>query len=147
MLMELGISYPIALAFAVASLVLSSLGMAQVQGGKKPMPVPSEDPIANIICVSGEFAGAKFPIYGDDEVIVGRDPSLSNIVLAGAPKVSRKHCSIRFNSQKGTYYVTDYSTNGTFTQEGVRLNKNMETPFMRNSIISLGNDDVQFRLD
>jgi len=147
--LNLGASYPLALAFATAGIVLSAMGMVQVRY-KTRMPdesTESEDAIANIICVSGEFIGAKFPIYGEDEIIIGRDPSISHIVLAGAPKVSRKHCSIKFNPQKGSFNVTDFSTNGTFTQEGVRLNKNMVTPFMRGSTISLGNDDVQFRLD
>lgn len=98
-----------------------------------------------ITCVAGEFRGATFAV--NEQLTIGRDSNVSNIVVV-APKISRKHCSIRFDAYSNCYYVTDFSTNGTYTaNNGARLSHGVETSVPCGTILSLGNNDNQFRLD
>ncbi len=76
----------------------------------------------SLLGTAGAFSGARFPIPDDKDVLIGRDPSKCQIVLgAEAQKVSRVHCSVRFNAREGCYYVTDLSSNGTYRTSGARL--------------------------
>jgi len=51
---------------------------------------------------------------------IGSQAGACRLVLEGVPGVSRKHCTITFEPDKGTCYVQDLSTNGTFLN-GKRL--------------------------
>lgn len=88
------------------------------------VPVEEWEPLTerqegSMVCCSGIYEGAVFPV-GAEELIIGRDESIANIVIKN-PKISRKHCGVRYMAEKGTYVVTDYSTNGTFYKNGQRF--------------------------
>ena len=98
--------------------------------------------------VAGMYAGQSLPLAANEDMVIGRDASLSNIIIdQNSDKVSRRHCIVRFDTARNTYMVTDSSTNGTFIDGGNRLVANVPTPVQRGSVISLGSRENQFRLN
>lgn len=94
--------------------------------------------------VSGMYAGAEFTMKATDEFVIGRDGTLSNIIIStNGDKVSRRHCTIRFVG--GRYEVTDFSSNGTF-YNNERLIKGQATPLPRGTTLVIGDKANQFRL-
>jgi len=87
----------------------------------------------------GEHAGSMIPI-ATAGVKVGRDPELSNIVLANTSDVSRQHCSISYNETKKRFIVTDLnSANGTYVGMGrKRLNSKEPYELPPNEIVWVG---------
>lgn len=157
-----GYGFWLALFFVIAALVMSLITIKLIndeqgepapapnpQPGPGPRPAPSPSPrpagAHQIVCISGEFANASFPINPGETVVIGRDSAASNIVIV-APKVSRKHCTITFDASKNMFIVVDCSTNGTFTENGTRLMANMNNPLPSGTVISLGSNENRFRL-
>lgn len=99
----------------------------------------------SLVCLAGEYAGTVIPLGRSEELTIGRDGAFCNIVLSGE-KISRKHCAVRFDSDKLAYVVTDLSSNGTYIKGGMRLIKNQPTPVACGSTLVLGNEDNLFRL-
>lgn len=140
-------------AFAISLFVKNAPAAVSVSGpvpAPAPTPAPAPAPASSshqIVCVEGEFRNASFNINPGESLVIGRDSNVSNIVVV-APKVSRKHCSVRFDRNSNCYFVADYSANGTFTvHNGARLVPNQEISVPCGTIIALGNNDNQFRLD
>ena len=115
-----------------------------------PKAAPAQQPADNghcLTCLRGELKDGRFSITTGEEIVIGRDSDIANIVVV-APKISRKHCVIRYDRLTNSYYVTDCSTNGTFNADnGQRLTYGAETNLACGTILSLGNSDNQFRLD
>lgn len=102
----------------------------------------------SITGLSGMYAGQSIPMAPDDEMIIGRDNALCNLIVEqNADKISRKHCGITFDSRRGSYIVTDYSTNGTMVEGGSRLIANMPSTLPRGTVIILGSRENRFRLN
>ena len=105
-------------------------------------------PAASVTGMSGMYAGQTIPLMPNDEMIIGRDNAMCNLIVdKNAEKVSRKHCGVVFNPVQGVYMVTDYSSNGTYIDGGNRLVANMPTSLRRGAIIALGNKENRFKLD
>lgn len=70
-----------------------------------------------LCCCGGSYAGAQVELPDQTEVKIGKDPARCQIVIDhGYKKVSRVHCGVL---RKGkSFYVRDYSTNGTFRSAG-----------------------------
>lgn len=70
-----------------------------------------------LCCCGGSYAGAQVELPDQTEVKIGKDPARCQIVIDhGYKKVSRVHCGVL---RKGkSFYVRDYSTNGTFMNAG-----------------------------
>lgn len=158
----LGFGYWFGLVFAIASLILSLVSLKMMNDedaaptARQSAPAasaanagrpagPSATGAHQIVCISGEFANASFPLNPNETVVIGRDSAVSNIVIV-APKVSRKHCTISFDTTKNMFIVCDCSTNGTYTENGTRLMANMNNPLPSGSVISLGSNENRFRL-
>lgn len=73
-----------------------------------------------IIGLHGEYQGQKITIPIGEEIIIGRDPQYSMLVLSN-PKISRRQCGIRYDAQSGYYYAIDYSSGGTQLPDGTLL--------------------------
>ena len=115
-------------------------------------PGPSAPRAASGSCgvsgLSGMYAGQDVPMAPNDDLVIGRDAALSNIIIdQNAGKVSRKHCVVRFDPARNSYMVTDHSTNGTFIDGGNRLVANVPTPLSRGTVIALGSRENRFRLN
>jgi hypothetical protein len=109
---------------------------------------PAGGPAGSITCLSGMYSGNTFNMVADEELTLGRDAAVCNIVLErNADKVSRKHCGILYNPSSQNYFVTDYSSNGTMTNDGARLVNNIPTQLPSGTIICLGNNENRFMLN
>jgi predicted component of type VI protein secretion system len=114
--------------------------------GKSP-PEP-KDLGGIIICKTGMYRYATFRIDNGEELVIGRDAAVSHIVVdTGAEKVSRKHCSIVYDGRKRHYIVTDYSSNGTYTEAGDRLHGMVLTVLPCGTTIFLGDSQNSFLLN
>ena len=91
---------------------------------------------ASIICMEGEFSDLSFPVYPDEQVIIGRDLTTANIILSN-PDVSKKHCIIRYFEPHDAFFVTDVSTSGTYRKNGERLAKNRSIEVPAGTVISV----------
>lgn len=102
-----------------------------------------------IVGVSGKYENASFDMEDGAELIFGRSPQDANIVFDQIhADVSRKHCSVRFDGRNNQYIVTDFSATGTYTDNGIRLEKNQPKQLSRGTVIYLGGSKQNaFRLN
>jgi uncharacterized membrane protein YhaH (DUF805 family) len=97
--------------------------------------------------IAGMYSGAAFPISAGETVVLGRDSALSHIVVdQGASKVSRKHVSLTYDPKQKLYHAHDYSSNGTFKDDGSRLPVDTDVALPSGTVISLGNAHNSFKL-
>lgn len=141
-LVELTAAPYLAFFFAAAALLVApKLLIKQDQDGDKRI-----NRIGGVlIAESGDYAGAEFELSDGETLVLGRDPAMCSIVLEDH-NISRQHCSIRYSSADGKYYVTDLSSNGTFLEDGVRLQPQTEFAMERGERIYLSNQKDIFVL-
>lgn len=106
---------------------------------KKTVPKPG----GLVECINGDYKGAKFSF--DAELVIGRDGACANIVINN-PKVSRKHCVIRYSPENGGYLVTDESANGVFYKNGQAFPKNTPVACARGTVLVIGRSGNEFIL-
>lgn len=94
-------------------------------------------------CLNGDYKGAKFTF--DGELVIGRDGACANIVIHN-PKVSRKHCVIRYSPENGGYLVTDESANGVFYKSGQAFPKRIPVACGRGTVLVIGRSGNEFIL-
>jgi hypothetical protein len=100
-----------------------------------------------IVGMSGMYAGVEFPIESGEEIVIGRDAALSHIVVnIDAEKVSRQHVGISVDESTGMYTVVDYSSNGTYENNGNRLASNTPVGLEPGSLIYLAKPTNSFML-
>jgi hypothetical protein len=73
---------------------------------------------AALVGLSGAYAGASIFMQPNEEIVIGRDTTVSHVVLSDS-QVSRKHCGVRYIGETGNYQVVDYSSNGTFVNGAI----------------------------
>lgn len=88
-------------------------------GGRVPEIKPKSGCLYGM---EGEYSSSELVLYDGDEVILGRDPKYATLVFS-YPKISRKHCGIRYISKEERYYVIDYSSNGIEFSDGTKAIK------------------------
>ena len=124
-----------------------------------PEPVPDEWDLDNeiveektipkygcIVGVKGSCSGYYFDLNPGEEIIIGKDAKVSNVVIDPAYKeISRKHVSVVYDAERDVYRVTDYSSNGTWADEQ-RLIRNETINLRRGTVLKLANDKNVFRL-
>lgn len=132
------------LAGSVAAVIVSVLILKRYLA-KEAVAVKGDPSKSGVLCLSGEYLGVSIPLEGNDTVTIGRDASCCNLVLSGG-KISRKHCEIRYETERGNYRVVDFSTNGTFVKGGSRLEKERSTELAAGTILCLGDEQNTFRL-
>lgn len=80
---------------------------------------PLGNPI--LIGISGQFAGSKSE-FRNGRIIIGRDAYAADLIYPLTNNiVSRRHCTISYNSKSGRFIIEDSSTNGTFLSTGERI--------------------------
>lgn len=99
--------------------------------------------VGKLVGIAGAYAGAELKLDAAG-IIVGRDATEAQLVIE-SPKVSRRHCKITYDAQKGNYTVIDYSTNGTFVGKR-RLIKGTPEILPSGSILNIGDSKNSFRL-
>ena len=124
-----------------------------------PEPVPDEWDLDNeiveektipkygcIVGVKGSCSGYNFDLNPGEEIIIGKDAKVSNVVIDPVYKeISRKHVSVVYDAERDVYRVTDYSSNGTWADEQ-RLIRNETINLRRGTVLKLANDKNVFRL-
>jgi len=97
--------------------------------------------------LGGKFAGESFRIT-DEGLFIGRDPSVCHIVFpADAGEISRRHCSIRYDADSGTFYLEDHgSSNGTFLPGGEKLIPGKSYPLKAGDRFALSGDSHWFEI-
>lgn len=99
-----------------------------------------------VMCLTGDYQGASFPVKAGAELVIGKDPARCNVVIDQKyTTVSRKHVGIRYDAQQYCYIVTDYSSNGTY-MDGEKLEPKRPTYLKAGKTIHLGKSDYSFRL-
>lgn len=94
--------------------------------------------------ISGELQGTIIPLQNQDSIIIGRDPSVANIIL-NSKDISRRHCEIQYNPSDRCYYICDYSSYG-LRVNGQQIQKNAPVHCNAGSKISLANGRNEFIL-
>ena len=108
--------------------------------------IKEDDEVSSFILgLKGDYADTKIPISDNEELILGKSTEVSNLPINGK-SISRKHCSIRFDRFKNLYFVTDFSSNGTFLQNGQKLMANTKNDVAKGTVIELGNNENSFKL-
>lgn len=108
----------------------------------------TEPKTAAVTGVTGKYAGASFNISDGIPVTFGRSATEANIVFDQfEADISRKHCTLQYDTASGRFIVTDQSTNGTYLEDGSRLSLNRPVPLVGGTVIYLGkNKKNSFRL-
>lgn len=97
-----------------------------------------------IVGISGDYQGMTINLSNGDKILFGREGSC-NVVIQDT-EVSRKHCMVRYSELERAYFVTDYSTNGVFMENGQRITKMTETKVAPGGRIRLGQSQQVFLL-
>lgn len=101
----------------------------------------------SIMWTLGDYSGYSFPVNPGEEIVIGRDPSISNIIIDQKyTTVSKRHCSVRFDPNTQLYTVVDYSSNGTFINGGIKLESYKPLQLASDTVVSIGNGENSFRL-
>lgn len=101
---------------------------------------------ASIICLLGDYKGAEFPIGNGEQIVIGRNSSVCNIVIdRSIIEVSGIHVTIRYDEEKECFIVIDSSTNGTFV-DGKKLTRDKPQCVQSGSVILIANGKAQFLL-
>lgn len=97
-----------------------------------------------LCCLAGAYAGASIPAEPDRELVLGRDPTQCNLILAGSD-ISRVHCKISYDGQARIWRVIDLSSNGTFAGAD-RLKNGVYERVPNGTVLTLGRGAERFRL-
>lgn len=109
----------------------------------KKTALPSTGSITGL---SGSCAGYQLQLHTGEHIIIGKDAKLSNIVIDSSYQaVSRRHVGISYDSGRGKYCVTDYSSNGTFVN-GERLVKDKVVFLSPGTELKIADDKNMFLL-
>lgn len=107
-----------------------------------------QGPTGAIVGTKGMYSGARFAVTDKEEVVIGRDPRIAQIVIGeGAQNVSREHCRIAYSASDNSYLVKDTSKNGTFSSANkTKLPHGVYTKVPSGTEIYLGDRSNMFRL-
>lgn len=89
----------------------------------RPEPaLPASEGVPRLWGLEGEFAGTAFKV-SSCWLTIGRDAAQCGLIFPyDAGEVSRKHCSLKFEEDRGLFLLEDHhSSNGTFLSGGERL--------------------------
>ena len=96
--------------------------------------------------LSGTYAGAEIPLNDGELVTLGRAEN-NHLIFTDEKRISRNHCSIRWDARNQRYLLQDYSSSGTYLNGSQdSLPKNTELVIPCGSQIALGNQNNVFLL-
>ncbi|MCI8372280.1 MAG: FHA domain-containing protein [Lachnospiraceae bacterium] len=91
------------------------------------------------VCVLDGVSRREVVLSNGMMIHIGTNPQKSQLVVdANYTAVSGQHVLVAYMGQAG-YYVTDCSVNGTFLQNGARLQKGVQTQLARQTVLILAN--------
>jgi hypothetical protein len=95
--------------------------------------------------LSGVYKGAVIEVQTGDKITVGRDESLCSLVIS-EKAISRKHCEITYDTFKRCFYITDYSKNGVYLDNGQKIQTEISVILKPGTTIQLGSTNNIFLL-
>lgn len=98
-----------------------------------------------ISCLEGELQGKEIKLELNEKLVIGRNPKEANLVFRDIT-ISRKHCLIEMG-EDGIYYVTDYSSCGVITGDGMQLIKDKRTKLTRGTVLLIGKSGTKIKLE
>jgi|GEM_PF-354402 Zn-dependent protease with chaperone function len=100
-----------------------------------------------ISAVSGPLAGSAIELT-TTPIVIGRDPKECNLIInAVGGNISRRHCMVRFGGDGTNILLEDLgSKNGTFLNNGRRLEPGMPQPLQSGERFYLTQPDILFEL-
>ena len=87
--------------------------------------------------IKGEYKDQTIDISGMGTIVIGRSGQYSQLILLD-PTVSRKHCAIQFKPSENAFFVTDYSSRGTWMNGSIRLQNGVPVRCPVGSRLTLG---------
>lgn len=116
---------------------------------EEPVAAPYQPgvPRGVLVGIRGMYAGAEIPFRAEESIRLGRDAS-NDLVFTDAPRVSRHHCMITCHESKQQYGFLDRSSNGSFIHgQADCLPQNIEIMLQPGTVIDIGDEDNEFRLE
>ena len=116
---------------------------------EEPVAAPYQPgvPRGVLVGIRGMYAGAEIPFRAEESIRLGRDAS-NDLVFTDAPRVSRHHCMITWHESKQQYGFLDRSSNGSFIHgQADCLPQNIEIMLQPGTVIDIGDEDNEFRLE
>ena len=104
-----------------------------------------EQSTGDILCINGPYAGNRYGLVPEREIVIGRDGNVCDIVI-NTPKVSRKHLCITYHRDRNCYEIMDLSTNGTYINGDIRIEKNMHYEIGCGETLELGDRTTVLKL-
>ncbi len=99
-----------------------------------------------LVGITGEFEGQEVHLSSEN-INIGRDASQCQVVILGSAEVSRCHCSVRYDSMKNDFIITDLaSTHGTFLMSGEMLEPKMAVHVSSGTEFYVGTKDNIFKV-
>lgn len=93
----------------------------------------------------GTMNGAEIELKDGENILIGRDSSICQMILPDRD-ISHRHCMIRYSFSDACYYVTDYSSLGTYMNGSIRLTKNQQTRCPIGTRLTLGSGSTELQL-
>lgn len=97
-----------------------------------------------IVCIEGERKGSELYLKPRESITIGRDSKTANLVFRDIT-ISRKHCLVE-SGDADNYYVTDYSSCGIVTEDGINLKPGERTELARGTVLLIGKSGTKIRL-
>lgn len=127
----------------VRNILLRSTGS---DNGEKAFLAERDDiHFGNLLCIEGPYSGKLFKLVPEQEILIGRDGDVCDIVF-NLPRISREHLRIIFHEKRGCYEVMDQSTNGCFVNGEIRLEKNVRYEIQTGECLKLGDGITVLKL-
>lgn len=104
-----------------------------------------EEDCGALICIRGVYLGSVVRICPEQEIVIGRDGSVSDMVI-NLPLISRRHCTLIYHCGIMRYEVMDLSSNGTFVDGNKRLLKNETYLLKPGSELCFGDKETVYKL-
>lgn len=83
---------------------------------RQSRPGEEEKPVPYLEVLTGKTSGNRWKLPLDTEILLGRSPVSSNIVLTSDTLISKAHCKIIYNQTSNLFLLSDMSLNGTFVE-------------------------------
>ncbi|MDR1029226.1 MAG: FHA domain-containing protein, partial [Clostridiales Family XIII bacterium] len=103
---------------------------APVENRAAPFQTPAALGASESIPTVSTLIPGRTPVrntIGRNDILrIGRSRKSNHMVLDHDGNISRDHCFVRFDAGRNMFYLSDISANGTYFEDGRRLEKNKE---------------------
>ncbi|MBO5373354.1 MAG: FHA domain-containing protein [Lachnospiraceae bacterium] len=114
---------------------------------QQPLQTVGAQPRGVMVGLTGMYAGAEIPFTDGNYIKLGRAAD-NHLMFENERRVSRNHCSIKWDSERGKYTIYDYSSSGTYVNGSEDcIPQNLEIDIMPGSVIAIGDAKNTFRLE